>query len=153
MLILLLLQLESRKWPTNSQKYVVLINSCSYTCEILVCIVTRYKHDCLLSIRWVKVALSLRLTNQALGHEGIWRSVCIDPRFLHLCTSRRWAVKIPGTIGWKVWWAPEPNYNMEKWKKKWPYRESNSGPLAVQSIASSYNDCATGALYRRQVKL
>jgi hypothetical protein len=37
----------------------------------------------------VKGKVVLYLTNQALHHEGVWRSGCIDPRFLHLRTSRR----------------------------------------------------------------
>jgi hypothetical protein len=36
-----------------------------------------------------KVKLSLCLTNQALRHEDVWRSGCIDPHFLDLGTSWR----------------------------------------------------------------
>jgi hypothetical protein len=32
------------------------------------------------------------LTNQALCHEDVWGSVCIDPHFLDLGTSWRWVV-------------------------------------------------------------
>jgi hypothetical protein len=35
-----------------------------------------------------KVKLSLCLTNEALRHEGVWGSGCIDPHFLDLGT--RW---------------------------------------------------------------
>jgi hypothetical protein len=34
-----------------------------------------------------KVTLSLYLTNEALRHEGVWGSGCIDPHFLDLGTS------------------------------------------------------------------
>jgi hypothetical protein len=37
----------------------------------------------------IKVKLSLCLINQALHHEGVWGSGCIDPRFLDLGTSWR----------------------------------------------------------------
>jgi hypothetical protein len=37
----------------------------------------------------VKVKLSLCLTNQALSHEGLWGSGCIEPHFDDLSTSWR----------------------------------------------------------------
>jgi hypothetical protein len=37
----------------------------------------------------VKVKLCLCLTNEALRHEGVWGSGCIDPHFLDLGTSWR----------------------------------------------------------------
>jgi hypothetical protein len=37
--------------------------------------------------RGKKLKLSLCLTNQALHHEGVWGSGCIDPRFLDLESS------------------------------------------------------------------
>jgi hypothetical protein len=37
----------------------------------------------------VKVKLSLCLANQALRHEDVWGSGCIDPHFLDLGTSWR----------------------------------------------------------------
>jgi hypothetical protein len=39
-----------------------------------------------------KVNLSLCLTNEPLHPEGVWGSGCIDPHFLDLGTSWRWAV-------------------------------------------------------------
>jgi hypothetical protein len=36
---------------------------------------------------WRKVKLSLCLTNEALRHEGVWGSGCIEPHFLDLGTS------------------------------------------------------------------
>jgi hypothetical protein len=39
-----------------------------------------------------KVKLSLCFTNQALRHEGVWGSGCVDPHFLDLGTSWRWVV-------------------------------------------------------------
>jgi hypothetical protein len=39
-----------------------------------------------------KVKLSVCLTNKALRHESIWRSGCIDPRYLDLGTKWRWVV-------------------------------------------------------------
>jgi hypothetical protein len=39
--------------------------------------------------RGKKVKLSLCLTNQALRHDGVWGSGCIDPHFLDLGTSWR----------------------------------------------------------------
>jgi hypothetical protein len=52
----------------------------------------------------VKVKLSLCLTNQALCHEGVWRSGCIDRRFLDLGTNWRWVVSF----------TPRPLYPGEK---------------------------------------
>jgi hypothetical protein len=40
----------------------------------------------------VKVKLFLCLTNQALRHEGVWGSGCIDPHFLDIGTTWRWVV-------------------------------------------------------------
>jgi hypothetical protein len=40
-------------------------------------------------IKGIKVKLSLCLTNQALRHEGVWGSGCLDPQFLDLGTSWR----------------------------------------------------------------
>jgi hypothetical protein len=40
----------------------------------------------------VKVKLSPCLTNEALRHEDVWGSGCIDPHFLDLGTSWRWVV-------------------------------------------------------------
>jgi hypothetical protein len=37
----------------------------------------------------VKVNLSLCLTNDALRHEDVWGSGCIDPQFLDFGTSWR----------------------------------------------------------------
>jgi hypothetical protein len=39
-----------------------------------------------------KINLSLCLNKQALHHEGVWGSGCIDPHFLDLGTSWRWVV-------------------------------------------------------------
>jgi hypothetical protein len=36
-----------------------------------------------------KVKLSLCLTNQAIRHEGVWGSGCMDPRILDLGISWR----------------------------------------------------------------
>jgi hypothetical protein len=40
-------------------------------------------------VRQGKVKLSLCLTNEAVRHEDVWGSGCIDPRFLDLGTSWR----------------------------------------------------------------
>jgi hypothetical protein len=40
-------------------------------------------------INYEKVKLSLCLTNEALRHEDIWGSECIDPCFLDFGTSWR----------------------------------------------------------------
>jgi hypothetical protein len=40
-----------------------------------------------------KVKLSHFLINEALRHEDVWGSGCIDPRFLDLGTSWRWLVR------------------------------------------------------------
>jgi hypothetical protein len=40
-----------------------------------------------------KVKLSLCFTNEALCHEGVWGSGCIDPHFLDLGTIWRWISK------------------------------------------------------------
>jgi hypothetical protein len=41
------------------------------------------------SLDKVEKAKSLCLTNQALRHEDVWGSECIDPRILNLGTSWR----------------------------------------------------------------
>jgi hypothetical protein len=41
-----------------------------------------------------KIKLSLCFTNQALRHEGVWGSGCIDPCFLDLSTSWRHSLYI-----------------------------------------------------------
>jgi hypothetical protein len=40
-------------------------------------------------LQYIKVKLSPCLTNEALRHEGVWGSGCIDPHFLDLGTSWR----------------------------------------------------------------
>jgi hypothetical protein len=65
------------------------------------------------------VKLSVCLTNQTLRHEDVWRSGCIDPRFLHHGTSWRLVSftprplytrgkESPVPIGEEAGWAPEP---------------------------------------------
>jgi hypothetical protein len=39
-----------------------------------------------------KVKFTLCFTNEALLHEGVWGSGCIDPYFLDLGSSWRWEV-------------------------------------------------------------
>jgi hypothetical protein len=51
-----------------------------------------YIRGTFLSISHCKVNLSLRLTNYALRHEGVWESGCIDPHFLELDISWVWVV-------------------------------------------------------------
>jgi hypothetical protein len=62
------------------------------------------------------VKLSLCLTKQALCHEGVWVSGCINPYFLDLGISWRWVVSFtrlppgkqsPVPIGQEAGWAPE----------------------------------------------
>jgi hypothetical protein len=55
---------------------------------------------------------------------------------------------------WIDGWAPEPVWTTWKGYKPCPYRDSNSDPSAVQSVASSYTDCAIPAPTReRSAKL
>jgi hypothetical protein len=62
---------------------------------------------CISFVYWVKKVRSLCLTNQALRHEGVWGSGCIDPHFLDLGTNWRWVVNF----------TPRPLYT---WGKNHP---------------------------------
>jgi hypothetical protein len=64
-----------------------------------------------------KVKFSLCLTNQALLHEGVWGSGCIDPYFLDLGTSWRWVVSF----------APWPLYPRGK-RPRYPLERRLGGP-------------------------
>jgi hypothetical protein len=100
---------------------------------------------------------SLCLTNQALRHEGVRRSGCIDPQFLDLGTSWRWVVSFmppaalspgrvsPVPIGYEAGWALEPVWMLQRSENSWLYRDSNSDPSAVQSVASRHTGCAIPA--------
>jgi hypothetical protein len=66
-----------------------------------------------------EVKLSLYLTNSALRNEDVWRSGCIDPRFLDLDTSWRWVVQLhaPGTHSIGGWVSPRSGLDIvERWK-------------------------------------
>jgi hypothetical protein len=54
----------------------------------------------------VKVKLSLCLTNQALHHEGVWESGCIDPHFLDLGTN--WKRMVSFTLLPLYPWGEKP---------------------------------------------
>jgi hypothetical protein len=99
-----------------------------------------------------KVKLSLCLTNQALRHESVRRSGCIDPRILDLGTSWRLVVSF----------APRPLYPRGK-SPQYPLNRSLGGPkkrsglhgeekildpTVVQPVASRYTDCAIPAHYK-----
>jgi hypothetical protein len=64
-----------------------------------------------------KVKLSLCLTNEALHHEDIWGSGCIDPHFLDLGTSWRWVVSF----------MPLPLYSRER-APPYPFYRRLGGP-------------------------
>jgi hypothetical protein len=91
----------------------------------------------------VKLKLSLCLTKYALHHEGVWRSGCIDPRFLDFGTSWRWVVSFTAR-------PPYPRYPLGRrlsgrQSRSWSHRNSNSDPSVVQPVASHYTDCAIPA--------
>jgi hypothetical protein len=45
----------------------------------------------------MKVKLSMCLTNEALRHEGVWGSGCIDPHFLtSALVGGEWSASRPG---------------------------------------------------------
>jgi hypothetical protein len=67
----------------------------------------------------VKVKLSLRLTNQALRHEGVQVRGCIDPHYLDLGTSSRCVVSF----------TPLPLYPRGK-RPRYPLDRSLGGPRA-----------------------
>jgi hypothetical protein len=43
---------------------------------------------------FTQIKLFLCLTNEALRHENVWGSGCIDPSFLDLGTSWRWVARV-----------------------------------------------------------
>jgi hypothetical protein len=100
-----------------------------------------------------KVKLSLCLNNNALRHEGVWRSGCIDPRILDLDTSWRWVVCFTHYSG------KEPHYPLNRRLRRPQNRSwwcgknkilAHTGtrtptPQVVQSVACRYTDCATPA--------
>jgi hypothetical protein len=104
-------------------------------------------------VRGKKVKLSLCLNNYALRHEGEWGSGCIDSHFLNLNTNYGVSGQLhapnvlprgkepPVPIGKGAGWAPEPIWTMWRRENYGPYRGSNSGPSAVQPVASRYTDC------------
>jgi hypothetical protein len=92
-----------------------------------------------------KVKLPLCLTNQALRHEGIWRSGCIDSCFLGLGTSWRWMVSFMPchfTLGERtlvfVGWVG-PRAELEIWRNEnsWPNWDSNSRCLGQPAHSQS----------------
>jgi hypothetical protein len=101
-----------------------------------------------------KVKLSLCFTNEALRHEDVWGSGCIDPHFLDLGTSLRWVVsftplplypreRAPGTHFKGGWVDPRAGLDdMHKWKFFTLPGLKLSCPLVIQPIASRYTDWA-----------
>jgi hypothetical protein len=56
-------------------------------------------------------SLDTNLTNQALRHEGVWGSGCIDPYFLDLGTTWRWVVSF--TLRSLYTWENSPRYPLD----------------------------------------
>jgi hypothetical protein len=104
------------------------------------------------------VKLSMCLTNQALCHEGIWGSGCIDPHILDPGTSWRWVVSFtlwllypvgkepPAPTGKEAGWGLEPVWLRWRREKSGPYWDSISDPSVVQPVASRYTNCNIPAL-------
>jgi hypothetical protein len=94
--------------------------------------------------KYKKVKLCLCLTNQALRHEGIWWSGCIDPHFLDLGTSWRWVASFtPGTqwIRGRVdLWA---GLNDVETRKPSPLPGLKLYLLVMQPVACRYTGCTT----------
>jgi hypothetical protein len=113
---------------------------------------------CISACIWrVRVKLSLCLTKQALHHEGVWGSGCIDPHFLDLGTSWKWVISFipwllyPGkesTVPFVqvVGWTPLLVWTTWRSENSWSYCDLNSDLLVIQSIASRYTDCTIVAL-------
>jgi hypothetical protein len=87
-------------------------------------------------------------------------SVCIDPRFLDLGTSWRWAVSFtllpfyppgkepPVPIGYEAGWAPRAGLDdMEKWQFVTLSRDSKSDLSVVQSVVRRYTHNYTAPLH------
>jgi hypothetical protein len=97
-------------------------------------------------------------SEEALWHEGVWGSGCIDPRFLELGISWRWVVsftprplyprgknpRVP--IRYEAGWAPEPVWTIWRSENSCPHRYSNSDPSVVHPVSSLYTDWAIPAL-------
>jgi hypothetical protein len=91
-----------------------------------------------------KVALCL--INQALSHEGVRGSGCIDPHFLDLGTSWRLVVSFTLRPLYPEIFPSEPIWTMWRRENSWLYRDSNSDSSVVDPVASRYNDCSIPAL-------
>jgi hypothetical protein len=53
--------------------------------------------------------------------------------------------KPPVPIRLEAGWVPEPIWMIWRNENSWPYRNSNSEPSVIQSVASRYTDCAISA--------
>jgi hypothetical protein len=74
----------------------------------------------------------------------------MHPHFLDLGTSWRWVDSFTPRplyptgkqflvlIGYEAGWTPEPVWTMQRSENSWPYRDSNSDPSVIQSVASCY---------------
>jgi hypothetical protein len=103
-----------------------------------------------------KVKLCLRLTYQALCHEGVRGSGYINHIFLttllaggYLSASRPGRF-IPGERATGTHWIgrcvdTRDGLNMWRIENSYSHRDSKSDPLIVQSVASRYTDYAVPA--------
>jgi hypothetical protein len=96
-----------------------------------------------------KVMLSQYLTNQALCHEDVWGSGCIDPLFLISALDwGEWSASRPGryTPGERAssthwiggWVVPRAGLDDVESTISWPYWDSNSDLSVVQPVAGHY---------------
>jgi hypothetical protein len=60
----------------------------------------------------LNVNLSLCLTNEALLHEGVWKSGCVDPHFLDIGTGWRWVVSFTPLPLYSL--GQSPRYQLER---------------------------------------
>jgi hypothetical protein len=97
----------NKKYGRGTCFHLVIISNCFHLLMfyLFICVNLFIVYKC------IKVKLSLCLTNWAPCHEVLSRRWCIDPRFLDIGSSWRWAVSFmappPVPIGYEPGWAPE----------------------------------------------
>jgi hypothetical protein len=81
--------------------------------------------------------------------EWMYRSAFLDlgtnevSGYLHDLDALPPRKEIPVTIGWKVWWTPEPIQTICRSENSLSYRDSNFDPSVMQPVRSRYTDYAT----------
>jgi hypothetical protein len=70
---------------------------------------------------------------------------------LHTTAALPLGKESPVLIGQEAGWAPEPVWSTCRGEKSCPYRDSNSDPSAVKTVASRYTECTIAALQDKAI--